>query len=326
MAHIHLTLTSPIDCLCDFTYNFFWQHEGTELDPDAVILHQLDTYHTYRQLVDELASGRNVHILGSVGKRFASSLGVDIAYFGGSGKSICAGSVFVDGDIDTRCGISMVAGAIYVSGKMAKPMGNMVEVASDTVGYKKYISITELLHNMAVDHGSGGAGDADSRVVMFADDRNSFDGTTLVLGDKIMRDTVAARLDVDATVIVRGDVSLSTGILMRKGKVIVEGDAGMNTGVLLNGGRVVVMGDTAEFAGAEMRHGELIIGGKVHGYIGANMKEKEKGKGGSIYVKGNSGAKPIPPAKVGVVDDVGMLQKELGIGRMEAMMYTRIGL
>lgn len=315
---MHLTLASPVDCLCDSTYNFFWQHEGTELDPDAAIPHQLDTDYTYRQLVDELASGRNVHILGSVGKRFASSLGVDIAYFGGSGKSICAGSVFVDGDIDTRCGISMVAGAVYASGKMAKPIGNIVEVVSDTQGYKKYISITELLHNMAVDNGSGG--DGDSRIVMFADDRNSFDGTTLVLGDKIMRDTVAARLDTDATVIIRGDVSLSTGILMRKGKVIVEGDAGMNTGVLLNGGRIIVMGDTAEFAGAEMRHGELITGGKVQGYIGANMK------GGSIYVKGNSGAKPIPPAKVGVVDDVVMLQKELGIGRMEAMMYTRIGL
>jgi len=318
---MHLTLASPIDCLCDSTYNFFWQHEGTELDPDAVIPHQLDTDYTYRQLVDELASSRNIHISGSVGKRFASSLGVDIAYFGGSGKSICAGSVFVDGDIDTRCGISMIAGAIYVSGKMAKPMGNMVEVVSDTQGYKKYISITWILHNIA---GDNGGSDGDPRVVpgvvIFADDRNSFDGTTLILGDGIMRDTIAARLDVDTNVIVRGDVSLSTGILMRKGRVIVGGDAGMNTGVLLNGGRVIVRGDTAEFAGAEMRQGELITGGKVHGYIGANMK------GGSIYVKGNSGAKPIPPAKVGGVDDVGMLQKELGIGRMEAMMYTRIGL
>ena len=321
---MHLTLTAPIDCLCDSTYNFFWQHKGADLDPDAVIPHQLDTDYTYRQLVDELASGRNIHISGSVGKRFASSLGVDIAYFGGSGKSICAGSVFVDGDIDTRCGISMVAGAIYVSGNMAEPMGNILEVVSDMAGYKKYISITNILHNMAEDDGKCnddcGGEDDDSRVVMFADNRNSFDGTTLVLSDAVMRDTVAARLDVDATVIVKGDVSLSTGILMRKGKVIVGGDAGMNAGVLLNGGRVIVMGDTGEFAGAEMRHGEIIAGGKVHGYIGANMK------GGSIYVKGNSGAKPIPPAKVGVVDDVGMLQKALGIGRMEAMMYTRIGL
>lgn len=317
---MHLTLTSPVDCLCDSTYNFFWQHKGAELDPDAVIPHQLDTDYTYRQLVDELASGRNMHILGSVGKRFASSLGVAIAYFGGSGKSICAGSVFVDGDIDTRCGISMVAGAIYVSGNMAEPMGNIVEVVSDMGGYKKYISITNILHNVAEDNDVGNGGD--SRSVMFADDRNSFDGTTLILGDGVMRDTVAARLDVDVTVIVKGDVSLSTGILMRKGKLIVEGDAGMNTGVLLNGGRVIVMGDTGEFAGAEMRRGELITGGKVHGYIGANMG----GKGGSIYVKGNSGAKPIPPAKVSVVDDVGMLQKELGIGRMESMMYTRIGL
>ena len=213
---MRLTLTTPADCLCDSTYNFFWQHEGTELDPDAVISHQLDTEHTYRQLVDELASGRNVHISGSIGKRFASSLGVDIAYFGGSGKSICAGSVFVDGDIDTRCGISMVAGAIYVSGKIAEPMGNIVEVVSDMDGYRKYLSITDILHNMVEDNGNCGDVDDDSRVVMFTDDRNSFDDMTLVLGDGIMRDTVAARLGVDATVIVRGDVSLSTGILMHK--------------------------------------------------------------------------------------------------------------
>lgn len=304
---MHLKLSSPVDCLCDSTYNFFWQHKGAELDPDAVIPHQEDTEYTYRYLVEELASGGDVHICGCVGKRFASSLGVDIAYFGGDGSFIPAGSVFVDGDIDTRCGISMVAGAIYVRGKVAEPMGNIVEVIPDTQEYKKYISITGILHNAAKD-------------TVFADERNSYDGKTLVLGDGILRDTIAARLDVDATVVVKGDVSLSTGILMRKGRVIIEGDAGMNTGVLNAGGRIVVMGSAGEFAAADMKHGELMIGGRIHGYLGANMK------GGGIYVKGNSKVKAIPPAKAGVVDDMGMLQKELGIGRMEAMMYIRIGL
>jgi len=301
---MRLTLTTPEDCLCDFTYNFIWQHKGADLDPDAVIPHQQDTDHTYRQLVATLASGGDVHISGSVGKRFTSSLGVDLAYFGGSGKPLAAGSVFVDGDIGTRAGISMVSGFIYVRGAVAEPMGNIVEVESDEDGYRKFMSITDILHS------GGGIG--------FADPRNTFDGSTLTLGDGIVRDTVAARLDQDAVVIVCGDVDLSTGILMKKGKVVVQGSAGMNTGVLLNGGRVVVMGDVGEFAGTDMRKGEIIIGGRAEGYMGAGMKD------GSIYVKGN--VKAVPPAKVGMVDDMRMLQKELGIDRMAAMMYKRIGI
>ena len=302
---MHLTLNSHVDCICDFTYNFIWQHKGEELDPDAQIPSQKDSEYTYRQLVETLTNGEDVHISGSVGKRFASSLGVNLAYFGGGGRTLDTGCVFVDGDIGTRAGISMVSGAIYVSGTIAEPMGNIVEVVSDEEGYKKFVSITEILRN----------GDSD---VKFVDTRNTFDGKTLTLGDEILRDTVAARLDVDSMVVVTGNVDMSTGILMRNGKVVVEGNGGMNTAVLLNGGRVIVMGNVGEFAGTDMRKGELIIGGKAQGYLGANMK------GGSIYVKGN--VKAVPPAKVGAVDDMGLLQKELGINRMIAMMFKRIGL
>ncbi|HJH29592.1 MAG TPA: hypothetical protein C5S51_07865 [Methanosarcinaceae archaeon] len=302
---MHITLNSHVDCICDFTYNFIWQHKGKELDPKTPIPDQVDSEYTYRQLVETLTNGEDVHISGSVGKRFASSLGVNLAYFGGGGRILDIGCVFIDGDIGTRAGISMVSGAIYVSGKIAEPIGNIVEVVSDEEGYKKFVSITEILRD----------GDSDVR---FVDTRNIFDGKTLTLGDGILRDTVAARLDVNAIVVVSGDVDLSTGILMRNGKIVVEGDGGMNTGVLLNGGRVIVMGNVGEFAGTDMRKGELIIGGKAQGYIGANMK------GGSIYVKGD--VKAVPPAKVGAVDDMGLLQKELGINRMIAMMFKRIGL
>lgn len=302
---MHLTLNTRIDCICDFTYNFIWQHKGEELDPDAPIPDQVDSEYTYRQLVETLASGEDVHISGSVGKRFASGLGVNLTYFGGKGDTLDVGSVFVDGNAGTRAGISMVSGAIYIKGTIAEPMGNIVEVVSDEGGYKKYLSITAILRN---EHPG----------MEFVNTQNTFDGKTLTLGDGILRDTVAARLDVDSTVVVSGDVDLSTGILMQKGKVVVEGNGGMNTGVLLNGGRVVIMGSTGEFAGTDMRKGELIINGKAQGYLGANMK------GGSIYVKGN--VKAVPPAKVGAVDDMKLLQKELDINRMIAMMFKRIGL
>ncbi|MGP8320280.1 MAG: formylmethanofuran dehydrogenase [Methanosarcinaceae archaeon] len=299
-----LTLTSPVDCICDFTYNFIWQHKGKDLNPDASIPCQFDSDYTYRHLVETLVSDEDVHISGSVGKRFASGLGVNLAYFGGEGKTLDVGCVFVDGNIGTRAGISMVSGTIYVSGKISYPMGNIVEVMSGEDGYRKYVSINEILRN----------GDSD---VVFMDAKNTYDGKTLTLGDGILRDTVAARLDMDAKVIISGDVDLSTGILMQKGIVVVEGNSGMNTGVLLNGGRVVIMGNTGEFAGTGMRKGELIIGGKAQGYLGANMK------GGNIYVKGNVMA--VPPAKVGAVDDMGLLQKELDINRMLVMMFKRIG-
>ncbi|MGP8337141.1 MAG: formylmethanofuran dehydrogenase [Methanosarcinaceae archaeon] len=300
-----LKFTSPVDCICDFTYNFIWQHKGEDLNPDAPIPCQFDSDHTYRQLVETLVNGEDVHISGSVGKRFASGLGVDLAYFGGGGKTLDTGCVFVDGNIGTRAGISMVSGTIYVSGKIVEPIGNIVEIVSDEYGYRKYVSITGILRK----------GDSD---VEFVDTQNSFDGKTLLLGDGIVRDTVCARLDVNAMVVISGDVDLSTGILMQKGKVVVEGDSGMNAGVLLNGGRVVIMGNTGEFAGTDMRKGELVIGGKTHGYLGANMK------GGNIYVKGN--VRAVPPAKIGTVDDMVLLQKELGINRMLAMMFKRIGL
>ena len=124
---MHLILNSHVDCICDFTYNFIWQHKGEELDPDAQISDQIDSEYTYRQLVESLASGEDVYISGFVGKRFASSLGVNLAYFGGKGDTLDVGCVFVDGNIGTRAGISMVSGAIYASGSIAEPMGNIVE-------------------------------------------------------------------------------------------------------------------------------------------------------------------------------------------------------
>ncbi|MBC2706576.1 MAG: hypothetical protein HF977_02450, partial [ANME-2 cluster archaeon] len=220
-----LDISTQMDCLCDFTYNFYWQHKGSELDPDKPVEGQAGTNFTYRDLVEHLTSGKDVRIRGDAGSRLGSSLGVDLKYFGGSGQALDAGSIFVDGDAGTRMGISMVSGRIYVSGSVAMPMGNVVEVASGREGYRCLRSITDILHN--------GLGDDE-----FSDSRNLFqegkkDVPCLVLADGVLRDTVGARCERDARIMVEGDVSLSTGILMRKGTIIIEGNAGMNTGTLL---------------------------------------------------------------------------------------------
>jgi len=156
-----LDISTQVDCLCDFTYNFYWQHKGSELDPDKPVEGQAGTHFTYRDLVEPLISGKDVRIRGDAGSRLGSSLGVDLKYFGGSGRALDAGSIFVDGDAGTRMGISMVSGRIYVSGSVAQPMGNVVEVVSDREGYRCFRSITDILHN--------GLGDDE-----FTDTGNSF--------------------------------------------------------------------------------------------------------------------------------------------------------
>ena len=294
---MHIELSNPVDCLCDFTYDFYWQHKGKKLDPMGVIPNQTDTSYTYEDLVNCLKNGEDVHIKGNAGKRLGSSLGVDLKFFGGTGCAMDIGSIIVDGDVGSRMGISMVSGAIYVSGNVKQPMGNVIEVESDMEGYCKFRSITELLNT-----------GFDEKIIH----PNVLDGNTLHLKDGIIRDTIAARLDSDAKVVVDGDAGMSTGILMKQGIVHVDGSAGQNTGVILNGGTVVV-GNTDEFAGTGMRGGILVIGGKSKGYVGVGIKD------GTIFLKGDAIAKPIPVDG----DDIRMLVRTLGINQMEGMMFKK---
>ncbi len=294
---MHIELIQPVDCLCDFTYDFYWQHKGERLSPSGIIPHQKGTSYTYEDLVSCLKREEDVHIKGNVGRRLGSSLGVNLKFFGGTGRPVDAGSIIVDGDIDTRMGISMVSGAIYVNGNVKQPIGNVIEVKSDHAGYRKFMSITNLLH--------GGLKDEILPP-------NFLSGDDLFLKDGIIRDTIAARLDADKTVTVEGDAGMSTGILMKRGFVRVEGDAGMNTAVLMRGG-VVIVNNTGEFAGAYMKGGILIIRGKAKGFVGANMK------GGVIFYKGEA----MLPASAPDESDIKMLVRYLDISKVEAMMFRK---
>jgi len=55
----------------------------------------------------------------------------------GTGRHHPVGDVIVDGDVDTRMGISMTAGVVYVAGVVKVPIGNVIEVASDRSEYRK---------------------------------------------------------------------------------------------------------------------------------------------------------------------------------------------
>ncbi|MDI6644521.1 MAG: hypothetical protein QME14_05620 [Methanobacteriaceae archaeon] len=274
---IEIKLDEPVDCICDFTYNFYWQHKGEKLSPEWKIL---ETGYTFQDLVEHLKRGGDVKITGNVGHRLASSMGVDLKYFGGTGRDVDVGSVIVDGDVDTRMGISMVKGCIYVKGTLREPIGNIVQVKSDKEGYKKYRSITDILSN-----GLGSDQLLNSQLI----------NNMLIINDSTVKDTIGARLDKDFDIVFNGNVDLSTGILMKKGRVRVNGKTGKNTGALLNGGTVIINGDTDDFTGIDMISGTIIVNGNAGKFLGANKK------GGIILaIKGS----PIPPtSKVNLGSD-----------------------
>ena len=299
---IELEFTSPQKCVCDFTYNFYWQHQGKELDPDGIIPAQNGTDYTYRDLVTALRSKGTVRINGDSGKRLCSNAGADMRYFGGTGGIIDNGTVIVDGDTGTRMGMGMASGTIYVSGRPAEPLGNVIEVESDLEGFRKYRSITDLLNN----------GSADGLLPP-----NTFDGERLTLNDGVLRDTIAARCSADCSVVVNGDADLSVGMLMKRGELRVCGNVSMNAGTLLAGGTVIIEKNAGEFAAADMRSGVLIIKGKSKGFVGGKMK------GGVVFIKGVGAA--IPPVRKVPMDgeDYRLLMRTMRTNQIEAMMYSK---
>ncbi|MHC1610389.1 MAG: tributyrin esterase [Candidatus Methanospirareceae archaeon] len=299
---MELKLRSPEDCIGDFTYNFFWQHKGAKLNPTETIPSQLGTSYSYEAVVEALKSGEDVYIKGDVGTRLGSSLGVNLVYFGGKGEELPeVGSITVDGNAGSYLGMSMLSGSIYVKGEVKEPLGNVVQVESDLEGYKKFVSITWLLHHPE-----------EANCIL---EPNVFKDGELILTDGILRSTLAARCRKDATVRVRGDVGISVGILMRRGLVVVDGDAGMNAAALLNGGTVVVLGDAAEFLGVEMKKGVVFVKGNTRGYVGAKMT------GGRIICRRT---RPIPPVRERKLEseDLTLLSK-FGVSGMLTLNYGR---
>ncbi len=301
---MELELTESIDNLCDYTYNFTWQ--SNKLRPENVIPFQKNTSYTFKDLVDELRKGKDVRITGDAGKRLGYSMGVDLAHFGGTGAPENAGKLYVEGDVSSEMGMGMVSGEIYVKGAVEEPAGNVVEVASDEPGYRKFRSITEVLcRGLGKDELIG----------------NDYDGQKrhLLLDDGVLRGTIAARCRCEALVTVDGDVYNGTGLLMQKGAVHVRENAGMNTGAHLDGGTVIVDGTAGEFAGAYMKKGVLVLK-DAKGFVGANMKD------GAIFSKKK--VKTAPPVEELAMAEVDakLLMKYLDIGHVEAMGYHKYGL
>ena len=265
---IELDIDGSVDCLCDFTYNFYWNHNGEKLELTDKIP---GNSYSFKDIVEHLKNGESVRINGDAGHRLCSSMGVDLKYFGGTGKARDVGDVFVNGDVASRMGISMRRGNIYVKGKVTEPIGNLIEVKSDIKGYRKFKSITEILM------------DNPSKTKLI---NSNFNGQKFEINDGMIRDTVGARLDKDIEIIVNGDVDLSTGILMKNGIVRVNGHAGNNTAALMNGGIIIINGNCDDFTSVEMKGGAVIVNGNAGKFLGA------KKNSGKIFAKKGS---PIHP-------------------------------
>ncbi|MGL4669580.1 MAG: hypothetical protein ACRCVG_03135 [Methanobacteriaceae archaeon] len=275
---IELNVEGTVDCLCDFTYNFYWNHKGKKMELDDIIP---GTNYSYSFVVEHLKNGGSIRINGNAGHRLCSSMGVDLKYFGGTGKTVSVGNVFVEGDVSSRMGISMVKGAIYVAGKVTGPIGNIVEVKSDINKYRKFISITEVLESNLTNE----------KFIKANISKNSKKISKIELNDDFVRDTVGARLNKDCEIIVNNNVDLSTGILMKKGIVRVNGtntklSAGKNTAALLNGGTIIINGNCDDFTAVEMKKGLLIVNGDAGKFLGA------KKVSGVILAKNGSSIHP----------------------------------
>jgi formylmethanofuran dehydrogenase subunit C len=250
--------------------------------------------------VEALSQGETIKILGDVGSRLGSSLGVDLVRLGGKGGPFeTTGKIVVDGNVGRRMGISMLRGAIYVSGKVETPWGNVVEIESDLTGFRKFVSATETLEK-------------DIKPL----EPNTLEESDLTICDGILRDTLGARNATGKTIRLRGNAGMSTGILMRSGKIEVFGNADSNTGVLMRGGRVIVRGSTSDFTGAEMRGGEIYVAGSAGSYACSKMR------GGVIYAKEG---KPLPPAKVFPLNapERIALSRALDVNPLYSMIYCK---
>ena len=299
-----IKLSSPINNLCDYTFNFFWQHGGKLLDPDSIIPSQDGSRKTYRDLIKKLKKGKKIVITGNVGERLGYCMGVDLAHFGGSGNPEKAGTIIINGDVGSEMGMAMVSGDIYVSGHVQEPLGNIIEIESDKKGYRRFKSITDIMNN--------GLG----YNMLVGDNIYELDANTLILRDGIMRNTLASRCTRASILVVEGDAGNGCGMYMRNGILKIKGNAGINTGAHLDGGNMVVAGDVGEFAGAYMKGGALLINGETNGYVGANMKE------GTIYLL--RAGKTNPPVTKKPIDnnDVKKLT-ELGVSLTDVKSYSK---
>jgi len=128
---------------------------------------------------------------------------------------------------------------------------------------------------------------------------------------------VAAGIDADLDVVVKGSVGYYCAGMHKTGRVVVEGNAGTGLAENIMSGEVRVTGNATMATGATGHGGLVVVGGNAGSRCGISMK------GVDIVVGGNVGHMSAFMAQSGNLVVCGDAAADLGDSCYEARLYVR---
>jgi len=128
---------------------------------------------------------------------------------------------------------------------------------------------------------------------------------------------VAAGLDANVLVEIKGNVGYYCGGMNKQATIVVDGSAGVGVAQNMMSGTVHVRGDASQSAGATAQGGLLVIDGNAGGRCGISMK------GVDIVVKGSIGHMSAFMAQAGTLTVLGDAGDALGDSLYEAKIFVR---
>jgi methylamine---glutamate N-methyltransferase subunit B len=131
------------------------------------------------------------------------------------------------------------------------------------------------------------------------------------------RHSIAAGLDVDATVEIEGHVGYYCAGMNKRATVLIKGNAGVGVAENMMSGLVHVQGDASQSAGATANGGLLIIDGSASARCGISLK------GADIVVRGSIGHMCAFMAQAGTLVVLGDAGEALGDSIYEARLFVR---
>jgi glutamate synthase domain-containing protein 3 len=173
--------------------------------------------------------------------------------------------------------------------------------------------VTVLANTRVVDLATGGARELNAALHRLDKDAT---GHWQVLNPK-GRHAIAAGIDADITVEIKGHVGYYCAGMNQRATVIIGGNAGTGVAENMMSGRVHVRGDASQSAGATAHGGLLVIDGNASARCGISLK------GAHIVVKGSVGHMSAFMAQQGSLVVLGDAGEALGDSIYEARLFVR---
>ncbi|MDR2348112.1 MAG: hypothetical protein LBD90_05790 [Bifidobacteriaceae bacterium] len=128
---------------------------------------------------------------------------------------------------------------------------------------------------------------------------------------------IAAGLDQELTVLIRGHVGYYCAGMNERASLVIEGNAGVGLAENMMSGRVHVKGSASQSAGATAHGGLLVVDGDAAARCGISLK------GADIVVGGNVGHMSAFMAQAGRIVICGDAGDALGDSIYEARLYVK---